>query len=111
VHFPENHVIPIDDSSYENSSDEFENKKAFVDRKLSDSSSDDLRQPAKKSSPQKFLKKKLISSSANKKEPLRKDGSPKESAWRQEREAFVTAMRISRKIKEIEDDENLDFNE
>ena len=45
MHFPENHVIPIDDSSWENSSDEYENKKAFVDRKLSDSSSDDLRRP------------------------------------------------------------------
>lgn len=44
MHFPENHVIPIDDSSYENSSDEDNfQKKQFIDRKLSDSSSDDLR--------------------------------------------------------------------
>jgi hypothetical protein len=34
-----------------------------------------------------------------------------ESGWRQERAAFVAAMRISRKIKQVENDPNLDNEE
>ena len=55
MHFPENYVQPIDDSSYENSSEEMETKNRFVDRKLSDTSSDDLRM-ARKPAKHEYLK-------------------------------------------------------
>jgi hypothetical protein len=116
VHFPANHVIPIDDSSYENSSDEeYKHQKDFMDRKLSDTSSDDLRQAAKKMTPQKYLKassKKYISGAGAPKRDAGKEqvDAPKEK-WRLEREAFVKAMRISRKINKLENDPNLDSNE
>jgi hypothetical protein len=66
VHFPENHVIPIDDSSYDNSSDASEEKHHFGyegPAHVADNSSDSSdtyiiqKEVAKKTSktPQKFL--------------------------------------------------------
>ena len=91
---------PIDDSSYENSSEEMETKNRFVNKKLSDSSSDDLR-IARRPAKHEYLKassKRLNAGpfSGKKEASVDKKG---ESGWRQEREAFVAAMRISRKIK------------
>ena len=110
VHFPANYVQPIDDSSYENSSSEnIESKNRFVDRKLSDTSSEDLRVAAKKQGKKHgFLKatsQRYGVVQGGKKEAVAdKKG---EGGWRQERAAFVAAMRISRKIKQVENDPNL----
>ena len=50
VHFPENYVQPIDDTSYENSSEEEDSKRRYVDARMSSSerSSEDLRIPGGK---------------------------------------------------------------
>lgn len=108
VHFPANYVQPIDDSSCENSSSD-DPKNRFVDRKLSDTSSEDLRLAGKKQEKKhSFLKatsqKYGVVQGAKKEPTADKKG---EGGWRQERAAFVAAMRISRKIKQVENDPNL----
>ena len=109
MHFPANYVQPIDDSSYENSSSSNDPKNRFVDRKLSDTSSEDLRVAGKKQDKKHgFLKatsqKYGVKQGGKKEATAEKKG---EGGWRQERAAFVAAMRISRKIKQVENDPNL----
>ena len=86
VHFPDNPVVPIDDSSYEASdaSDKFSPFQQVVGT------------PTRKNSktPQKTR-------------PSMQDEKPsdqKNSKWRQERDAFIKAMRVSKKIDQIEKD-------
>ena len=83
-----------------------------MDRKLSDSSSDDLRVLGKKPVKHEYLKATSkrygVSNSKDKNQLSDKKG---EGGWRQERAAFVAAMRISRKIKQVENDPYLDDEE
>ena len=83
-----------------------------MDRKLSDSSSDDLRVLDKKPVKHEYLKATSkrygVSNSKDKNQLSDKKG---EGGWRQERAAFVAAMRISRKIKQVENDPCLDDEE
>ena len=113
VHFPENHVIPIDDSSYENSSDESQEQQKHnfgyggpihVADNSSDSSDTYIinkQDVAKKNkTPQKFLlstkSKRKAGGEVKESEEQTNKGDKAVPKWKAEREAFIMAMRVGK---------------